>query len=82
MNCKMIPLITLAKSSNDIINTVSLKLSFFFTSTSKPSPALEHNPAIAAPKLIVPFISIIVIAIDTAQFGIRPIIAVTTGSII
>ena len=52
---------------------------FPLTSTSKPSPALDNNPAIAAPKLIVPFNNNTVIANDIAQLGIKPIIAVTIG---
>lgn len=66
-------------SSKDIIRTESLNFSFFLKRTKSPSPALEHNPAIAAPKVIVPLISIIVSAIDTAQFGINPITDVITG---
>lgn len=55
-------------------------LVFFLSKTRSPRPAFENNPAIAAPKLIVPLISIIVKAIDTAQLGINPSTPVTTGS--
>ena len=55
-----------------MILQVSLK-SLFFNSTSKPNPALESNPLIAVPNVIVPLTSIIVKAIDTAQFGTKPI---------
>ena len=57
---------------------VSLNL-FIRSNTKKPNPALDIKPAIAAPNDIVPLINIKVIAIDTAQFGISPIIAVITG---
>ena len=53
--------------------TESLML-LFLSSTNSPNPALDKSPLIAAPKVIVPFISIIVIAIDMAQLGIKPII--------
>ena len=52
---------------------------FPLINTSNPSPALDNNPAIAAPKLIVPFNNKTVMANDIAQFGIKPIIAVTIG---
>ena len=55
-----------------IIFKVSLK-SLFFSKTNKPSPAFDKRPLIAALKVIVPFINIMVIAIDMAQFGIKPI---------
>ena len=54
--------------------------SLCLNNTSIPSPAFDNKPDITAPKLIDPFISNIVNAIDTAQFGINPIIAVITGS--
>lgn len=61
----------LIKRSIQIILTVSLK-SLFLSKTSNPKPALESNPLITAPKEIVPFISIIVKPIETAQLGIKP----------
>ena len=45
-----------------------------------PSPAFDKSPAIAAPKLIEPFIKNIVMAIDVAQFGIKPKNAINVGS--
>ena len=63
-----------------MMNIESLNFGFFLKSTRSPSPAFEHNPAIAAPKVIVPLIKSIVRAIDTAQFGIRPITPVIAGS--
>ena len=48
-------------------------------SISNPSPAPELNPAITDPKPIAPFKYMIVIATETAQFGISPITAVITG---
>ena len=54
--------------------------SLSLNNTSIPSPAFDNKPDITDPKLIDPFISNIVNAIDTAQFRINPIIAVITGS--
>lgn len=68
----------LITSKIKIVLIVSLIL-FILSKTSNPSPAFDIKPAIAAPNEIVPFISIKVIAIDTAQFGIKPTIAVITG---
>ena len=73
MNSMESPTAMLIDSNIPIILIVSLK-SLFLSKTNKPNPALERSPLIAAPKLIVPFISIIVIATDIAQFGIKPII--------
>ena len=63
----------------DIIFIVSFIFSLCLKSTKIPSPALERSPATAAPKLIVPFIKSIVSAIEVAQFGMSPNIAVNTG---
>jgi hypothetical protein len=68
----MHPEIILTISRINITFKVSLKL-LFLSSTSNPKPPFDSNPLIAAPKEIVPFMSIIVIAIDMAQFGIKPI---------
>ena len=74
-----IPENILTNKSKRIIFIVSFMLSFFLISTSKPSPALEHNPEITDPKPIAPFIYITVIATDAAQFGINPTNAVIIG---
>lgn len=58
---------------------VSFKLPFFLKSTSRPSPALEQSPEMTEPKPIAPFRYKSVIAIDIAQFGINPTIAVIAG---
>ena len=73
----MKPANILIVSNIAIIFIVSLK-SLFLSNTNKPKPALDKRPLIAALKVIVPFISIIVIAIDTAQFGIKPTIPAIT----
>ena len=67
-------MIRLTTNNIEITFTESFKL-LFLSNTKSPNPALESNPLIAAPKVIVPFISIIVIAIEIAQFGIKPITA-------
>lgn len=63
---------------------VTFMASFIFSlclnSTRMPRPAFDKSPDITAPKLIDPFIKSIVKAIETAQFGIKPINAVITGS--
>ena len=61
-----------------IIFKVSLK-SLFFNNTKSPNPALAKSPLIAVPKVTDPFISIIVIPIETAQLGINPTNAATAG---
>ena len=63
-----------------IIFNVSFKFSLCLQRISIPRPAFDNSPDITAPKLIEPLISSIVRAIEIAQFGIRPIIAVITGS--
>lgn len=70
----------LIPKSIPIIFNESLIFSLCLKSTRIPSPALDSKPEITAPKLIDPFINSIVSAIDTAQFGIKPINAVITGS--
>ena len=69
----------LTNSSISIIFKESLNGLFFFNKISSPRPALEHSPEITAPKPIAPLIYINVIAIDIAQLGIKPAIAVITG---
>ena len=58
----------------------SLRFSLCLNNTRIPSPALDSNPAITAPKLKEPLIKSMVRAIETAQFGTSPIIAVNTGA--
>ena len=70
-------IILIARSIITILN-VSLKL-LYFKRTSNPKPELDNNPLIAVPNVTVPLMSIIVIAIDTAQFGIKPTRAEITG---
>ena len=75
----IIPDIILIDKSIDIIAIVSLNGLFLFSNTNNPSPALEHNPEITAPNPIAPLRYISVIAIEIAQLGISPIIAVIIG---
>ena len=77
----IIPETILIKRRIKIILAVSLK-SLFFNNTNNPSPALDKSPLMTAPKEIVPFMSIIVMPIEIAQFGIRPTIAAIIGCII
>ena len=70
----------LIPNNMDIIFIVSFIFSLCLKSTKIPKPALDNNPATAAPKLIDPFIKSIASAIDVAQFGISPNIEVNTGA--
>ena len=72
------PEIILIKSKIKTIFIVSLK-SLFFNNTNNPNPAFDKSPLITAPKEIAPLINIIVRPIDTAQLGIKPTKAATTG---
>ena len=79
-------IITLIKSPERILTVIRinmiLKVSIrllFLSKTNKPKPAFESNPLIAAPKDIEPFINIIVIPIEIAQLGIKPIIDANIG---
>ena len=74
----MIPDAILIMSKIEMIFSVSLK-SLFFNRTNKPKPAFDNKPLITAPNDIVPFISIIVKPIDTAQLGIKPTKAAIIG---
>ena len=78
MNVITSPEIVLITKRRAITFTVSLK-SLFLRSTKSPKPAFARSPLIAAPKVIEPFISIIVMPIEIAQFGISPISDATTG---
>ena len=47
-------------------------ISLFFNKINNPKPLFDNRALIATPNEIFPFINIIVTAIDTAQFGIKP----------
>lgn len=79
MACINMPENILTNNSINMILRVSLSESFFLNNTRIPSPALEHSPAITEPKPSAPLRYISVIAIETAQFGMSPTIAVITG---
>ena len=79
IDCINIPKNILIAKSISIILIVSLNGVFFFSKTSKPRPALEHNPDITEPNPIAPFIYNNVIAIEIAQLGIKPAILVIIG---
>ena len=64
----------LINKSIEIIFKLSFK-SLFLSKTINPNPPLDNNPAMATPKDICPLINIMVKAIETAQLGIKPIIA-------
>lgn len=64
--------------SKSMILIVSL-IGFFFSKTKSPKPAPDERPAIVEPNPIAPLRYSIVIATDTAQFGISPAIEAIIG---
>ena len=52
----------------------------FFSNTSKPIPAEDNSPAIAAPSDITLFTNKVVISSEAEQLGINPINAVISGA--
>ena len=61
------------------ILNISFLLSYIFNNTNKPKPALVINPAVNAPKDMIPSVNSCANITLAAQFGIKPTIAATIG---